>query len=92
MFPIIYEPVNWFCQQAWGPVTILKRDSNTGVFLLIWQKFLKNTYFEKDLRMAAFVYLSCLIYYHFPNSYRIITVQLSLLRDIFCVVFVDNKS
>ena len=38
--------------QAWGPVTLLKRDSNTDVFLWNYQN-LTNTYFEEHLRMAA---------------------------------------
>ena len=38
------------------------------------------------------LYFPCFIYYHFPNSYRIITsVQLLLLRHIFCVISVANK-
>ena len=37
------------------PTTLLKRDSNTGVleFSNEHSKILKNTYFEKYLRMAA---------------------------------------
>ena len=38
------------------------------------------------------LYFPCFIYYHFPNSYRIITsVQVLLLRHIFCVISVANK-
>ena len=38
------------------------------------------------------LYFPCFIYYHFPNLYRIITsVQLLLLRHIFCVISVANK-
>ena len=40
--------------QAFRPVTVLKRDSNTGVFLKYWKTF-KNSYFEEHLRTTAFV-------------------------------------
>ena len=33
--------------------TLLKRDSNTGVFLWLLRNSFKNTYFEKDLRTAT---------------------------------------
>ena len=39
--------------QALGPATLLKTDSNTGVFLCILQIFIK---FEKHLRTTAFDY------------------------------------
>ena len=42
--------------QAWRSAILLKRDSNTGVFLWNWEIF-KNTYFEEHLRTAAFVLL-----------------------------------
>ena len=47
--------------------------------------YFENIYFEKLLRMVAFVYLSCFIYYHFPNLYKIYiyNIQLSLLRAYF---------
>ena len=38
--------------QALGPTTLLKRDSNTGVFCEYCQIF-KNTYFEEHLPKAA---------------------------------------
>ena len=37
---------------AFRPVTLLKRDSNTGVFLYIMRIF-KNTYFEEYLRTTG---------------------------------------
>ena len=44
-----------FClikMQTFRPAALLKRDSNTSVFLWILQNF-QNTYFEKHLWMAA---------------------------------------
>ena len=38
--------------QVWKPATLLKRDSNTAIFLWNLEIF-KNTYFEKNLRRAA---------------------------------------
>ena len=35
--------------QAWKPTTLLKRDSNTCVFLWNLRSFFKNTYFEEHL-------------------------------------------
>ena len=40
--------------QDWRPTTLLKGDSNTGVFLLILRNF-KNNYFEKHLQTTASV-------------------------------------
>ena len=62
-------------------------------FFVNIEKLLRVPYFEKDLRTTAFVYLSCFIYYHFPNSYRIITPCSALVTTcIFCVISVDNKT
>ena len=38
--------------QAWGPATLLKRDSNTGVSCKI-SKMFTNTYFEEHLQTTA---------------------------------------
>ena len=37
-------------KQAWKPATLLKRDSNTGVFLWILQNFVRTTFFIEHLR------------------------------------------
>ena len=45
-----------------SPATLLKRDSNTGVFLCILRIFI---YFEKHLRTAAFDYSFTIVMYLF---------------------------
>ena len=54
-------------------LTLLKIDSKTGFFLVNIAKFLRTSILKKYLETAAFVYISYLIYYLFPNSCRIIT-------------------
>ena len=59
--------------QAWKPATLLKRDSNTFVFLWILQN-LKNAYFEEQLQTAVFVankLLSVMTIFRFHCSYRV---------------------
>ena len=45
-------------QERFRHATLLKGDSNTGVFVLILRTF-KNTYFEEHLLAAASDFLSC---------------------------------
>ena len=47
-----------YLQERFRHATLLKGDSNTGVFVLILQTF-KNTYFEEHLLAAASEFLSC---------------------------------
>ena len=42
--------------KAFRPATLLKRDSNTGLFSCGYCQNFKNTYFEEHLRTAAFLY------------------------------------
>ena len=59
--------------QAWKPATLLKRDSNTFVFLWILQN-LKNAYFEEQLQTAVFVankLLSVMTIFRFHCSCRV---------------------
>ena len=49
--------IHWKCSVQ-RPETLLKRDSNTGFFTVVFAKFLrtpifKNTYFEEHLRTTA---------------------------------------
>ena len=83
--------------QTLTPATLLKRDSNTGVFLWILQN-LKNIYFEDHLQTAASASWS-ILYKEF--SLREVSIWLQLiyflttiafwpmkyLFRIFCVVF-----
>ena len=54
-----------------------------------YREIFKSTYFEKHLRMVAFVHLSCFIHYHFTNSYRAITSCSAFVTT--CAKSVDNK-
>ena len=60
--------ISQYSQECWSyflikllasrSATVLKRDSNTGVFLWILQIF-KNTYFEEELQPAICVHRGC---------------------------------
>ena len=64
--------------QAWSrPATLLKKDSNTGVFLWICDIF-KNTYFEQHLGTTASNMCYCLLWEDFQNTYMQKYLQLKL--------------
>ena len=61
------------------------------MFSCEYRKIFKKTYFEKQLRTAAF-YLSCLSTIIFLIHTELLPhVQLLLVRDIICVISVDKK-
>ena len=53
---------------------LYQKQTPAQAFSSEYREIFKDTYFEKHLRMVAFVHLSCFIHYHFPNSYRAVTI------------------
>ena len=43
--------------QAWGPATLLKRDSNTGVFLWNLRSFSEHLFYKTPPVAASAVYI-----------------------------------
>ena len=68
---------------------LYEKQTPAQTFSSEYREIFKSTYFEKHLRMVAFVHLSCFIHYHFPNSYRAITSCSTFVTK--CAKSVDNK-
>ena len=71
--------------QVWRPATLLKRESNTDVFLWI-MGILKNTYFEENLRTMTSVdnfktfHLQCFDF--MTNTVCIISIMLIIMLSV----------
>ena len=71
------------------PLQLYQKQTPAQTFSSEYREIFKSTYFEKHLRMVAFVHLSCFIHYHFPSSYRAITSCSAFVTT--CAKSVDNK-
>ena len=69
---------------------LYQKQTPAQTFSSEYRVIFKSTYFEKHLRMAAFVHLSCFMHYHFPNSYGATTLCSAFVTT--CAKSVDNKT
>ena len=68
---------------------LYKKQAPAQSFSSEYREIFESTYFEKHLRMVAFVHRSCFIHYHFPNSYRAINSYSAFVTT--CAKSVDNN-
>ena len=53
--------------QAWGPTALLKRDSNTGVFLSKSQNLFEQLFWRTYAEDCFYVLINLIFWYHFNN-------------------------
>ena len=86
------SPTLFSFQKQSSVLQLFKKETPTFRYSCEYWKIFKNTYFEKQLRTAAFAYLSCLSTIIFLIHTELLPhVQRLLVRDIICVIYVDKK-